>query len=358
VSVNELFGAEEYRAVFEAAPDGIVIVDRDGRIRDLNPSAERLFGYVRDELLGRSIEDLVPEEVRDVHGREREAYQEAPRARPMGIGLDLRGRRKDGSDVPVEISLSPMRTMRGRFVIAIVRDRTERERLRAFGAGSLRAAEDERLRIARELHDDTAQRLAALLVRLRVARGAPSGEKRERLLDEVHQEIVDAADAVRRIARGLRPPSLDEVGLEAAIRSLARAIHEAHALPIEIESVPEREGSRLKPDAELALYRIVQEALSNVVRHAGASRVRVVLERRDERTIVVVEDDGRGFDPRGEADPGGRGLGLVGMAERARYLGGRVGIESERGQGTRVTVEVPHAPDEREKSHAYRRTAR
>lgn len=343
--VNELFGEEEYRGVFEAVPDGIVIVDRDGRIRDLNPSAERLFGYVRDELLGSSIEDLVPEGAREVHGREREAYQKAPRARPMGIGLDLKGRRKDGSEVPVEISLSPMRTGRGRFVIASVRDRTERERLRAFGAGALQAAEDERLRIARDLHDDTAQRLAALLVRLRVARGTTDGTKRERLLDEVHQEILDAADAVRRIARGLRPPSLEEMGLEAAIRSLARAIREAHALPIEVEAVSEGGESHLDPDAELALYRIVQEALSNVVRHAEATKARVVIERRDGRTVVVVEDDGRGFEPEGEADPGGRGLGLVGMAERARYLGGRVDIESASGEGTRVTVEVPRARD-------------
>lgn len=295
-------------------------------------------------MIGTGIEELVPEASRDVHRREREAYQLAPRARPMGVGLDLKGRRRDGTEVPVEISLSPMETDRGRFVIAIVRDRTERERLRAFGAGALRAAEDERLRIARELHDDTAQRLAALLVRLRVARGAPDGEKREHLLDEVHQEILEAADAVRRIARGLRPPSLEETGLEAAVRSLARAIHEAHGLPIEIETVPEGEDARLKPDAELAVYRIVQEALSNVVRHAGASRVRVRVERSDERMVITIEDDGRGFEPRAQAASGGGGLGLLGMVERARFLGGRVGIASASGEGTRVTIEVPREP--------------
>lgn len=342
--VNEVFGGEEYRAVFEAAPDAIVIVDPEGRIRDLNRSAEQLFGYQRDELLGKSIEDLVPEQARALHRREREAYVKAPRARPMGIGLDLRARRRDGTEVPVEISLSPMRTSRGLFVIAIVRDRTERERLRAFGAGSLRAAEDERLRIARELHDDTAQRLAALLVRLRAARSAPDEEQRRRQLDEVQQEIVEAAEGVRRIARGLRPPSLEEMGLETALRSLAQAIREAHGLRIEIETVADGDQPRLESDAELALYRIVQEALSNVVRHAGASRARVVLERQPDRMVVVVDDDGRGFVLGGESDPGGRGLGLLGMTERARYLGGRIQVESSPGSGTRVQVEIPRAP--------------
>ena len=341
---GDAFGAAEYRAVFEAAPNGIVIVDEQGTIRDLNPSAERLFGYAREELLGVAVEELVPESSRESHRAELEGYLHAPRARPMGIGLELKGRRKDGVEIPVEISLSPMRTERGRFVIAVVRDLTEQARLRAFGAGALQAAEDERLRIARDLHDDTAQRLAALLVRLRVARGMADVEKRERLLDELHGEILGTADAVRRIARGLRPPSLDEVGLESAVRGLARSIREAHGLEVEVDTRSGTEGARLRPDAELALYRIVQEALSNVVRHAQATRVRIRLQWRDERMVIVVEDDGRGFDPDGQSDPRGRGLGLLGMAERARYLGGRLGIESSHGRGTRVTVEVPREP--------------
>lgn len=343
VSREEAFGAAEYRAVFEAAPNGIVIVDEAGTIRDVNPSAERLFGYSREELLGTGVEQLVPEPSREVHGAERKAYMQAPRARPMGIGLELKGRRKDGTEVPVEISLSPMETGHGRFVIAIVHDMTERVRLRAFGAGALHAAEDERLRIARDLHDDTAQRLAALLMRLRIARDA-EGERREQFLDDLHAEILDTADAVRRIARGLRPPSLDEVGFEAAIRTLARTIREAHGLRVEVEVEPRPDVARLRPDAELALYRIVQEALSNVVRHAEATRARVRLERSDRWMVVTIEDDGRGFEPRAQTDSGGSGLGLLGMAERARFLGGRVGIASASGEGTRVTIEVPRGP--------------
>ncbi|HKY59811.1 MAG TPA: PAS domain S-box protein [Gemmatimonadota bacterium] len=342
---DEPFGTAEYRAVFEAAPDGIVIVDEAGMIRDVNPSAELLFGYSRGELLGASVEVLVPEPSREIHRAERQAYTRAPHARPMGIGRELKGRRKDGTEVPVEISLSPMETSRGRLVVAIVRDMTERVRLRAFGAGTLQAAEDERLRIARDLHDDTAQRLAALLLRLRVVRGAADAE-RERILDELHGEILETAEAVRRIARGLRPPSLEEIGLEAAIRALARSIRESHGLRVEIDAGPGWMETGLRPDAELALYRIVQEALSNVVRHAGATKARVLMDRGDERAVVIIEDDGRGFEPLKQADPGGPGLGLIGMAERARCLGGRVGIESAAGEGTRVTVEVPRAPDE------------
>ena len=106
-------------------------------------------------------------------------------------------------------------------------------------------------------------------------------------------------------------------------------------------------GTRLRPDAELALYRIVQEALTNVVRHAGARKARITLERSEDRMVVTIEDDGRGFEPRQSTDVGGRGLGLVGMAERARFLGGRFGIESANGEGTRVIVEVPRAAGER-----------
>jgi PAS domain S-box-containing protein len=343
---EEPFGVPEYRAVFEAAPNGIVIVDEAGTIRDVNPSAERMFGYTREELLGAGVEQLVPEPSREIHRAERRAYIGAPRARPMGVGLELKGRRKDGTEVPVEISLSPMETGHGRFVIAIVHDMTERARLRAFGAGALQAAEDERLRIARDLHDDTAQRLAALLVRLRVARDA-EGERHEQFLDDLHEEILDTADAVRRIARGLRPPSLDEVGFEAAIRTLARSIRETHGLRVEVEAAPDMIETRLRPDAELALYRIVQEALSNVVRHARATKARVTLQRSEDRMVVTVEDDGRGFEPRQSTDVGGRGLGLVGMAERARFLGGRFGIESANGEGTRVIVEIPRAAGER-----------
>ena len=204
---SDALSGDEYRRVFEDAPDGIVLVDEEGRIRDLNPRVEELFGYEREELLHREVEALVPEALRADHREHRRSYEESPHPRPMGIGMHLEGRRKDGSRFPVEISLSPLRRDAETHVIAVVRDLTERLRLRRFGSRALEAAEDERRKLARELHDDTAQRLATVLLHLRMAERADEEERAE-ILEEVRDEIHETAEGIRRIARGLRPPGL------------------------------------------------------------------------------------------------------------------------------------------------------
>jgi two-component system, NarL family, sensor histidine kinase UhpB len=214
-----------------------------------------------------------------------------------------------------------------------------RQRLREVAARALNAEEEERKRISRELHDETAQRLAALLIRLRLARTA-GGEQRDHTLDEVRAEIADVLDGIRRYARGLRPPALDELGLAAAIESYARSLSEATAIQVHVAAPPLR--GAIAPETELAVYRIVQEALSNVVRHAGARRADVRLERSGERLLVSVRDDGEGF-PAADVLAGraGHGLGLFGMQERAAYVGGVVAIASGEGEGTTVRVDVP-----------------
>jgi two-component system, NarL family, sensor histidine kinase UhpB len=212
-----------------------------------------------------------------------------------------------------------------------------RRRLRDIAVRALNATEEERKRIARELHDGTAQTLAALRVRLRVARSAGDSEVRSALLERIGLELGEAAEEIRRIAQGLRPPALDMLGLAPAIESCARSVSEAAGLALEAEI--ERVEDLLTPEAELALYRIAQEALSNVARHSAADRVRVRLGAAGRTVVAIIEDDGRGFGVGEEMSS--RGLGLFGMQERAAYVGGTVEIESEPGSGTRIRATIP-----------------
>jgi two-component system, NarL family, sensor histidine kinase UhpB len=211
-----------------------------------------------------------------------------------------------------------------------------RGRLRDVAARALTAQEEERRRIAQELHDGIAQTLAALRVRLRVARAAEDGAKVE-ALDGISADIGAATEEIRRIAQGLRPPALDMLGLSPAIESYARSVAETNGLRIDTD-ITATDGV-LSSEAELALYRIVQEALSNVARHSGATSARVDLEVLPGAVHAVISDTGRGFHVAAEMARGG--LGLFGMQERGAYLGGSVEIESTPGSGTRVRVTIP-----------------
>ncbi|HSJ09332.1 MAG TPA: histidine kinase [Longimicrobiales bacterium] len=212
-----------------------------------------------------------------------------------------------------------------------------RRRLRDVAARALNAQEEERKRIARELHDGTAQTLAALRVRMRVARAAPDGAERDAQLDRLSTELGEATEEIRRIAQGLRPTALDMLGLQPAIESHARSLSEGRELTVETDIVAL--DGLLTREAELVLYRIVQESLSNVARHSGARRARVRIALEGRAVVALIEDDGHGFAI--DREMAEAGLGLFGMQERGAYVGGAVDIESEPGHGTRVRVTIP-----------------
>ena len=214
-----------------------------------------------------------------------------------------------------------------------------RQQLQEVAAKALHAQEEERKRIARELHDETAQVLAALIIRLRVARSANDRETRDARLEEVRNELVKAAEGIRRFAWGLRPPALDHVGVVAAISEHVRSLCETTKLNVVFEA--DQIDKLLSPETELALYRIVQEALSNTVRHAGASIVRVRMRHQEGRVVVLVTDDGKGFVDGEAHDSVKMGLGIFGMRERAAYVNGTVDIETCPGGGTTVCVTIP-----------------
>ncbi len=320
-----------------------MVVDRNGIIRAVNPRVEELFGWSSAELAGQTVDVLVPESVGGAHAAHRDRFVADPHNRPMGVGLDLQGRRKDGSTFPVEISLSPWRPSDGDMrIICTVRDVSDYRRLQNFSEGALRATEEERQRIARELHDDTAQRLATLILRVRRLAMEADPTARTDMLEDVRDEIVDATEGVKRMARGLRPPEIEELGLELAITAHVRSLREG--ADFEVDTELGDVDSYLGDTAKLALYRIIQEALSNARRHGQAQGALVRLYLQGSKVIAEVVDLGSGF-LASQAMEGGGGLGLVGMRERATMIGGMLTIDSVPGEGTTVRVAVPVSRD-------------
>ena len=213
--------------------------------------------------------------------------------------------------------------------------------LAALSSRTLDAQEEERRRIARELHDETAQELTALLVRIRLAAdGSREPVTRERLA-ELRAATARILDGVRRLARELRPTILDDLGLVEAVRAYGQEIVARSLLRIEVRATGF--GERLDPTRELVLYRVVQEAISNAVKHADARLIEVVLERDANGVLAVVRDNGRGFDSALLAAPmpTGQGLGLIGMRERLGLVGGVFAIDTRPGGGTEVRARVP-----------------
>ncbi len=327
-----------YRNIFEASPDGVLIVDSGGVILEVNRKTTDLFGWTEAELVGSAVEKLIPEAIRERHRAHRDAYVQRPHPRDMGIGVLLQAVRKDGSTFPVEIALSPLpdSSTESVRVVATIRDVTERIRLRDFGAAALRATEDERKRVAQELHDDTSQHLAAILIRLRLAE-RNAGDDTRALLEEVRHDLMETSEGIRRIARGLRPPELEEAGLEAAVRGRVREFRRSSGIPVLVEI---EDAGDLDPVSQLVLYRVVQEALHNTARHSRATHAHVHIGRTGDHVFVEVGDDGVGFDL-ADHDHGTLGMGLMGMRERVASVSGRITIESAPLEGTTVKARLP-----------------
>jgi PAS domain S-box-containing protein len=484
------------REFLEFAPDAVIGVDERGEIRLANSRTQAVFGYTRDELIGQPVERLVPEKVRPTHVSHRDRYFHSPRTRPMGAGLDLYARRKDGSEFPCEISLSAVATDEGMMALAAIRDITDRRRdrdelrravrrlqattdvaiavggetdlirvleaivergralvearaliimlregddlvvgataavaggldpkvselkipaaeaservllgkftgpdlgakesgraliapllfrgdplgvvvaldhigdpgrfddehqrlLEAFAASAatgvatarsmaeerlqntIDAAEQERSRWARELHDETLQALAVLRMRLSSALREETDQQLHATSQAAVEQIDDEIVKLRRLITELRPASLDTIGLEAALQALA----EQHQLGTDLNvdcylELPREQEARPTALLETAVYRLVQEALNNVAKHSMARRAELTVRSSRHAIEIEIKDNGVGFEPSLVRE----GFGLVGMRERAALLGGTLEVRSTRGSGTRVRAEIP-----------------
>jgi PAS domain S-box-containing protein len=353
-----LFGAEQLarhdaetaEGRFRLLVDGVrdyafYMLDRAGRVESWNAGAERLQGYAADEVVGQHVAGFyLPEEARQgAPGRALERALTDGRAVEEGWRI-----RKDGSRFWAEGFITAVRDPQGRLVgySVVTHDVTERRRHAEVRARLLEqvtaAQEDEQRRLARELHDETGQSLTSLLVRLRTLADAPTLAEVREQVGELRRVTARTLDEVRRLARGLRPGVLDELGLVPAIEQLTVDHSRLHSIAVEVSAV----GfgmERLPAAVEAALYRVIQEALTNAAKHSGARTVNVVLQRRREMVQAIVSDDGCGFDVEATLrTPAARAhLGLHGMRERAALLGGTVTIESTPGEGTTIYARVP-----------------
>jgi signal transduction histidine kinase len=202
----------------------------------------------------------------------------------------------------------------------------------------VQAQEEERRRLARELHDETGQALASILLRLKTLEEAKDVDDLKESVRALRERVVDTLRDVRRLAIELRPAALDDFGLEPALERLTSGFAEQTGIRVELES--RLKDDRLPEDVETVLYRIVQEALTNIVKHAHADRVSIFVTQKPNSVSAIIEDDGRGFDPQRDVDGG---IGLLGMRERVALLEGSLTIESSRDTGTTLVVEVPLA---------------
>ena len=326
---------EKFRRIVETAPDAIVLVNQEGRIVMTNPRAEHMFTYAQQELIGQPFELFVPDRFRNGHADNRSGYSRKLVLRFNGAGQELRLARRDGSELPVEISISTIETVDGILTSYTIRDITERKHLEERARRS--TILEERSRMARDVHDTIAQGFTGIVLNLEAAEEASVD-----LPEEVRHRITRARDVARQNLEEMRRSVLKLSTSCAARGDLAGAIRESvdgvrSSTGVRLEFSVRGAPKHLDAGFEENLLRIAQQALDNALQHAQAKGIRIELVFGERAIRLQIGDDGRGFvisQPR-------RGMGINGMCERAEEIGGMCEIRSQPGEGTRITVTVP-----------------
>jgi PAS domain S-box-containing protein len=337
-------------SIIESAMDAIITVDESQRVVLFNKAAEEIFGRPRDEAIGAPLDDFIPVRFRGSHRELVRRFGEGDgKSRRMGAHARVvRGLRRNGEEFPIDASISQVVEGDRRYFTVIVRDVTERiqaeealrhsrDQIQVFAQAANTAREQEKSRIARELHDELGQSLTALKIDLGWLRENIAGVSPEvrRKLDAMQEVLDGTVAAARRISADLRPLMLDDLGLTAAAEWLVHNFTTRTKIPCELVL---GEGDLDLPDPySTTVFRVLQESLTNVAKHAGATQVEVTLEREGDSVLLTVSDDGRGFT--GDSPPGS--FGLIGLRERAFLVKGELNVHTAPGKGTRVDLRVP-----------------
>jgi PAS domain S-box-containing protein len=323
--------AARLSGLLDSAMDGIITVDADQRIVLYNRAAERIFGWSTAQVLGRPLDMLMPARYRGSHHEQVRRFGETGvSSRRMGGTAVINGLRADGEEFPIDASISQLDTAEGKLFTVILRDVTERVRaqqeLAALAAEASGVREQEKARIARELHDELAQSLTALKMDTMWLRDQLQQDPAAAMarLDDMLAMLDTAVASTRRIAADLRPLVLDDLGLLPAIEWLVQNFTQRTGVACTLEA--DQDLELVEPYAT-GVFRIVQESLTNVAKHARASRVQVQVDKRNAELVLSVQDDGVGFQP--------------GLRERAHLLRGELHVDSAPGSGTHVQARIP-----------------
>ena len=338
--------AHKLQTIFDSTPVALLGLDLAGRVTSWSAGAERMFGWSAEETIGQPCPTVPPDEMESF-------LSMIERVTRFGsqTGITARSQKQSGEIINANLGAAPLVDSAGRAggVTVVMEDITERVRaqetlraysgrLRLLSQQLVRAQEAERRRIARELHDEIGQALAAVEINLRVAKGSPEMTRLAPALEESVGILERVLQQIRDLSVDLHPPMLEQLGLEAALRwhvdrQTQRAGLAARIVLTSLERRP-------PPEVELACFRVAQEAVTNVIRHAEATRVDVELKGQGDGLELVVRDDGGGFDiARARAARGT--LGLVGMEERVSFLGGQFTIDSSPERGTEIRALFP-----------------
>jgi len=322
---------ERLRGILETAVAGIITIDECGIIESVNPAAQRLFGYAQEEMVGRNVSILMPEPFSSEHDRYIGNYLDTGKAKIIGIGREVVGRRKDGSLFPMDLSVGEVRLDGERLFTGIVRDITERRRLEKE---VLEISDREQRRIGHDLHDDLCQHLAGIGLMSEVLEQKLTGKADAEALEarRIAEEVQDAIAHTRMLARGLSPTELESADLVTALAELASNATEMFRIrcrfwveqPVTVADIA----------VTTHLYRIAQEAISNAVRHGTATDVAISIDLDETEAILFIRDNGSGFT---EAVKNPHGMGLRIMKYRAGMIGGSLEVGPAGGGGTVVS---------------------
>jgi PAS domain S-box-containing protein len=335
--------AARLTGLLDSAMDGIITVDAHQRIIMYNRAAEKIFGWPQLQVMGQPLDMLLPARFRHGHASHMDRFgHTGVTSRRMGGDMVIHGMRRSGEEFPMDASISQVDTPEGKLYTVILRDVTERVRaqedLAAFATQANAIREQEKSRVARELHDELAQSLTALKmdaiwVKDNLQRDPQAMPAK---IDGMLRMLDDAVASTRRIAADLRPLILDDLGLMPAIDWLVQNFQQRNRIPCALEA---DEDLELPEPYATAAFRIVQESLVNVAKHSKAAHVTVSIAPVEGGLRVKVHDDGVGFDT--QAPRKAASLGLAGLRERAQLLKGSVVVHSKPGQGTMIDVFIP-----------------